>query len=66
MNKFWTGGTAAYGKALQVQYRAELHELRSQLNSAATESQRRELQQRIARLTETYRERSRAMRRSLF
>ena len=66
MTKFWEGGPAAYGKALQSQYRAELRELRTQLKSAATESQRRELQQRIVRLSETYREKSRAMRRSLF
>ena len=66
MNGFWTGGADACGKALREQHDTELAKLRTQLESAATESQRRDIQQQIVRLTETYRAKSQATRRSIF
>ena len=66
MNGFWTGGADACNKALREQHDAELAKLRTQLESAATESQRQDIQQQIARLTEIYRAKSRAVGRGLF
>lgn len=66
MNGFWTDGADSYGEALKKQYDAELATLRTQLKSVATEPQRQDIEQQIAQLTETYRTKTRAIRRSLF
>ncbi len=66
MNRFWSGGAEVFDKALQSQCRAELEKLCAQLKTAGTESERLELERQIAGLTETYRQKSRAIRRSLF
>jgi hypothetical protein len=65
-NQFWNRGAKTYGKALMTQYHAELGTLRDQLKSAGTEAERLGIEQKIARLTEVYREKLRAARRSLF
>jgi hypothetical protein len=64
--KFWTGGADAYGKALNGQYREELDRLQGQLKSANTEAERLEIEQKIACLTENYREKLSAARRGMF
>ena len=66
MNKFWTGGARAYQQALQEQHQTALEELRAQLQAAESAAAREAIEQQIVRLTEAYREKSRAGRRSLF
>jgi hypothetical protein len=65
-NNFLEGGAKAYGKALQAQHREELDKLHAQLKSAKMESERLQIEQQIARLNETYREKSQATRRGIF
>jgi hypothetical protein len=65
-NNFWEGGPNTYGEALETEYHAELGALRAQFKSARTESERLDIERQIARLTEVYREKSQATRRSLF
>ena len=66
MTNLWVGGEDAYWEALSKEYHAERDKLRTQLKSAKTESEQQELVQQIARLTETYWEKLRAIPRSLF
>jgi hypothetical protein len=65
-HEFWTGGEAAYGKALHAEHREQLDKLQGQLTSAKTESERLGIEWQIVRLNETYREKSRAARRGIF
>jgi hypothetical protein len=66
MNRFWNGGNRTYGAALRQQFSADRDELTARLAAAQTDGERRELQEQIARLTDTYREKSRAVGRGLF
>ncbi len=65
-NRFVAGGARVYANALRKRFHVELDQLKSRLKAAGTEPERTELQRQIARLTEEYRQKPRAIDRSLF